>query len=81
VFFDIKAMQPQEQHVPSLVVVETEDDPRPFRFKGEHCIPDFLQWLDTAAMDDTREVHVLANKGYDGYFVAHEYRDQNCLIQ
>ena len=28
-------------------------------------------------MDVTREVHVLANKGYNGYFVTHEYRDQN----
>ena len=32
VFFDIEAMQPQEQHVANLIVAETEDDPRPFRF-------------------------------------------------
>ena len=32
VFFDIEAMQPQEHHVANLVVAETEDDDRPFRF-------------------------------------------------
>jgi len=32
VFFDIEAMQPQEQHVANLVVAKTKDNPRPFRF-------------------------------------------------
>ena len=38
VFFDIEAMQPHEQHVPHLVVAETEDDAQPVRFQGHHCI-------------------------------------------
>jgi len=45
VFFDIEAMQPQEQHVANLVVAETDDDDRPVRFPGEHCLRDFLEWL------------------------------------
>ena len=75
VFFDIEAMQPWEQHIPNLVVAETEDDDRPVRFPGEHCIPDFLEWLDTLTQNDTRQVNVLAHnfQGYDGYFVVHQY--------
>ena len=71
VFFDIETMQPQEHHVANLVVAETEDDPRPFRFKGEHCLRDFLEWLDTLTLEDTRQVNVIAHnfQGYDGYFV------------
>ena len=46
VFFDIEAMQPHEKHVPNLVVAETEDDDRPVGFLGEHCIRDFLEWLE-----------------------------------
>ena len=45
VFFDIEAMQPQEQHVANLVVAETEDDPRPVRFKGEH-MPERFSRMD-----------------------------------
>ena len=45
VFFDIEAMQPQEHHVANLVVAETKDDHRPFRFQGDHCLRDFLEWL------------------------------------
>ena len=47
VFFDIEAMQPKEQHVANLVEAETEEDPRPVRFQREHCLRDFLEWLDT----------------------------------
>ena len=43
VFFDIEAMQPWEEHIPNLVVAETEDYDRPVRFPGEHCIRDFLE--------------------------------------
>ena len=46
VFFDIEAMQPHEQHIANLVVAETEDDNQPIRFPGEHCLRDFLEWLD-----------------------------------
>ena len=37
VFFDIEAMQPQEQHVVNLIVAETEDDDRPLRFQRPVC--------------------------------------------
>ena len=41
-FFDIKAMQPQEQHVANLDVAESEDDDRSFCFR-EHSLRDFLE--------------------------------------
>ena len=83
VFFDIEAMQPQEQHVANLIVAETEDDSRPVRFRGEHCLRDFLEWLDTLTQEDTRPVNVIAHnfKGYDGYFVANQYHADNQTIQ
>jgi len=43
VFFDIEAMQPQEHHVANLIVAETEDDDRPFRFRGDQCVQEFLE--------------------------------------
>jgi len=83
VFFDIVAMQPYEQHVPNLVVAETEDDDRPVRFPGEHCIRDFREWLDTLTENDTPQVNVLADnfQGYDGYFVVHQYHSDNRIIE
>jgi len=44
VFFDFEAMQPQEHHVANLVVAETENEPRPFCFRGDQCIKQFLEW-------------------------------------
>jgi len=78
VFFDIEATQPQEQEA-NLIVAETEDDPQPFRFRGEHCMRDFLEWLDTLTLKDTRQVNVIAHtfQGYDGYFVVHQYHADN----
>ena len=83
VFFDIEAMQPHEQHIANLVVAETEDDDRPVRFVGEHCLRDFLEWLDTLTLNDTRQVNVLAHnfQGYDGYFVVHLYHSDNRIVQ
>jgi len=83
VFFDIEAMQPWEQHIPNLVLAETEDDDRPVRFPGEHCIRDFLEWLDTLTLNDTCQVNVLAHnfQGYDGYFVVHQYHGDNRLVE
>ena len=83
VFFDIEAMQPQEQHVANLVVAETEDDPRPVRFKEEHCLRDFLEWADTLTQDDTRQVNVIAHnfQGYDGYFVVNQYHSNNQTVK
>ena len=83
VFFDIEAMQPHEQHIANLVVAETEDDDRPMCFPGNHCVRDFLEWLDTLTNNDTRQVNVLAHnfQGYDGYFVIHQYYGDNRLVE
>ena len=83
VFFDIEAMQPHEKHVPNLVVAETDEDDHPVRFPGDHCVRDFLEWLDTLTNNDTRPVNVLAHnfQGYDGYFVANQYHHDNRLIE
>ena len=76
-------MQPQEQHVANLIVGETEDYPRPVRFQGEHCVRDFLEWLDTLTQEDTRPVNVLAHnfQGYDGYFVVNQYHSDNQTVK
>ena len=83
VFFDIEVMQPQEQHIANLVVAETEDDDHPMCFPGNHCVRDFLEWLDTLTLNDTRQVNVLAHnfQGYDGYFVIHQYYGDNRLVE
>ena len=83
VFFDIEAMQPQEKHIANLVVAETEADDRPVRFVGEHCVRDFLEWLDTLTLNDTRQVNVLAHnfQGYDGFFVIHQYYGDNRIVE
>ena len=83
VFFDVEAMQDTGHHVPNLVIAETEDDERPVRFKGEHCIRDFLEWLDTLTEEDTRNVTVLAHnfQGYDGYFIMNEYHQQHRIVE
>ena len=84
VFFDIEAMQPQEKHIANLVVAETEDDDdQPKCFPGEHCVRDFLEWLDTLTLNDTRQVNVLAHnfQGYDGYFVIHQYYGDNRIVE
>ena len=83
VFFDIEAMQPQQQHIANLVVAETEDDDQPMCFPGNHCVRDFLEWLDTLTLHDTRQVNVLAHnfQGYDGYFIIHQYYGDNRIVQ
>ena len=83
VFFDIEAMQPHEEHIANLVVAETEDDDRPVCFPGNHCVRDFLEWLDTLTNHDTRQVNVLAHnfQGYDGYFVIHQYYGDNRIVE
>ena len=83
VFFDIEAMQPQEQHIANLVVAETEDDDQPMCFPGNHCVRDFLEWLDTLTLHDTRQVNVLAHnfQGYDGFFIIHQYYGDNRIVE
>ena len=83
VFFDIEAMQPDEQHIANLIVAETEDNDQPIRFPGPYCTRDFLEWLDTLTLNDTRQVNVLAHnfQGYDGYFVVHQYHSDNRISQ
>jgi len=69
--------------VTNLILDETEDDPRPIRFRGEHCLLDFLEWLDTLTLEDTRLVNVIAHnfQGYDGYFVIHQYHSDNQIVK
>ena len=64
-------------------MAKTEEDSRPVRFQGEHCLREFLEWLDTLTQDDTRPVNVLAHnfQGYDGYFVVNQYHADNQTIQ
>ena len=83
VFFDIEAMQDTGRHIPNLLIAETEHDSRPVRFKGEHCIRDFLEWLDTLTEEDTRPVTVIAHnfQGYDGYFIVDEYHKQYRIVE
>ena len=83
VFFDIEAMQPKEKHIANLVVAETEDDDEPKPFPGPTCIRDFLEWLDTLTLHDTRQVNVIAHnfQGYDGYFIIQEYYSDNRIVQ
>ena len=83
VFFDIEAMQPHEKHIANLVVAETEDNDEPKPFPGPSCIRDFLEWLDTLALHDTRQVNVIAHnfQGYDGYFIIQEYYGDNRIVE
>ena len=83
VFFDIEAMQPQEEHIANLIVAETDENDRSMYFPGVHCVRDFLEWLDTLTNNDTRPVTVLAHnfQGYDGYFVVHQYYGDNRIIE
>ena len=83
VFFDTEAMQDTGCHVPNLLIAETENDERPVRFRGKHCIRDFLEWLDTLTEEDTRQVTVIAHnfQGYDGYFVVDEYHRQHRIVE
>ena len=76
VFFDIEAMQDTKTHVANLVVAETEDDDRPFHFKGLNCLANFLEWLDTLTAGDSRNF-----RGYDGYFVIDENHRQNRIVE
>ena len=83
VFFDIEAMQPKGQHIANLLVAETEDNDQPKPFPGLSCTRDFLEWLDTLTLNDTRQVNVIAHnfQGYDGYFVVQQYHSDNRIVQ
>ena len=83
VFFDIEAMQDTKTHVANVVVAKTEEDSRSFNFTGEHCMADFLEWLDTLTENDTRDVAVIGHnfKGYDGYFVIDKYHRKNRIVE
>ena len=67
----------------NLSVGETEDGPGPVRFKGEHCLRDFFEWLDVLTQDDIRQVNVIAHnfQGYDGYFVVNQYHSNNQTVK
>lgn len=83
VFFDIEAMQMEGKHMANLVIAEREDDNEPVHFQGEHCLRNFLEWLDTLTENDTRKVTVIAHnfQGYDAYFVVFEYHRQNRVVK
>lgn len=83
VFFDIEAIQDTGRHIPNLLISETEHDDRPFHFKGEHCVRDFLEWLDTLTEADTRPVTVIAHnfQGFDGYFIVDNYHNQHRIVE
>ena len=83
VFCDTEAMQDTKMHVANPVVAETEEDDCPFHFKGDTCMAEFLEWLDTPTANDTRSVTVIAHnfQGYDGYFVVDEYHRQNWIVE
>lgn len=75
-------MQDTGKHIPNLLIAEKEDDNCPFHFKGEHCISDFLEWLNTLTEEDTRTVTVITHnfQGYDSYFVVNEYHRQHRIL-
>ena len=83
VFFDIESMQTDTRHVPNLVVAETEFDDRPVRFRGESCLRDFLEWLETLTEEDTRPLTVLAHnfQGYVSYPTVDELHRQKQIIK
>ena len=83
VFFDIECRQEGGRHEPNLVVAETENDDRPFRFPGDACIGAFLEWLETLTEEDTRPLTVIAHnfQGYDSYPIIDEYHRQKLQIE
>ena len=76
-------MQPHQQHIANLLVAETEDNDEPKPFPGPSCTRDFLEWLDTLTLNDTRQVNVLAHnfQRYDAYFVVQQYHSDNRIVQ
>ena len=51
-------------------MAETEDDDQPIHFPGEYCNRDFLEWLDTLTLNDTRQVNVV-----------HQYHSDNRIFE
>ena len=83
VFFDIECMQVHGNHVPNLVVAETETHDCPLWFKGDECISMFLEWLETLTENGTRLLTVLAHnfKGYGSYPIINELHRQKRQIE
>ena len=52
VFFDIEAMQEHEVHRANLLVAETDENDEQHVFKGEDCIKNFLDYLETLTEED-----------------------------
>ena len=65
------------------MIAKTEHNDRPFRFKGEHCICDFLKWPNTLTEEDTQPVMVIAHnfQGYEGYFMTEEQHRQYQIVE
>jgi len=75
-------MQDTGKHIHNLLIAETEDNNCPLHFKGEDCIRDFLEWLDTITEEDKCNVTVWAHNfsGYDSYLVVEEYHCQHRVL-
>ena len=70
-------------HIPNLLISQKEHDSRPVRFKGEHGICDFFEWLDTLTEEDTCHVPLITHtvQDYDGYFIVDEYHKQHRIVE
>lgn len=75
IFFDIEAMQVQGIHEPNLVVCQTDESDNYYRYTGENCISEFLEFCEECTEGDERQVNVIAHnmQAYDGYFVLKQY--------
>ena len=62
-------MQEDGQHVPNLLIAETNQSDRTHVFRGTECVTEFIDWLDDLAEDGDSSVPVtvLAHnfQGYD----------------
>ena len=78
---------PEEEDVdddmPPLHVFFDIEAMQPHEQHIANCLRDFLEWLDTLTLNDTRQVNVLAHnfQGYDGYFVIHQYYSDNRIVE
>ena len=83
VFFDIESRQEDGQHIPNLVVAETEVEEDPFHFQGETCPQQLTTWLDYLAEETGRPLTVLAHnfQGYDSYPLVEEYHRQKRVLE
>ena len=74
-YFDIEARQDTGEHVANLLCAETSESDEQFTFRGESCIEEFLDWVQSLTRTSNphikRKVICIAHnfKGYDAYFI------------